>query len=156
MLNDKKIILDRIDELINKRKFELLNSFPSIHEINDGLVVRFFTDWDNCEGDEEIKYKKLTSYDKNESLVFFYLPKGSHFQLKNHFYIGDMTCLSGKMEVKFNNEIKLLENYCKISVNSDDVEGNVMDNTYILTTSNRNDWSEEILQHQKILLEPEY
>jgi len=151
MTAEKKILLDKIDYLINKRKVELLNEIPSVHEIADGFIVRFFTEWDNCEDDNNIKYKKIVNKDNlDESIVFFYIPKDSIFQLKQRFYIGDITCLSGGMEINIDDEVHSLNNYTKISVNSDNIEGKALENTYIVTTSNRLDWSEFTRNYVKV------
>ena len=142
MTEEKKIILEKIDYLITKRKAELLKGLPSIHEIEDGIIIRFFTDWDNCDDDDKIKYKKIINVDKpDESVVFFYIPRDSKFQLKQRFFIGDMTCLEGKMEVTADNKTRLLEGQSKMSVDSDEVIGKAIKNTYVLTTSNRRTWS---------------
>ncbi len=149
MTEEKKIILDKIDALIDKRKAELLKGFPSIHEIDDGIIVRFFTDWDNCDDDNEIKFKKLQNDDPDESVVFWYLPKGSSFDLKQRFFIGCMTCLNGKIDVDIDGKIISFEGYQKKCINSEDVKANVFENTYLITTSNRKVWSETTLEHVK-------
>jgi len=149
MNEEKQIVLKRIDELISKRKADMLKEFPSIHEIDDGIIVRFFTEWDNCADDNQIKFKKLETANPDESVVFFYLPKGSAFKLKQRFFIGCMTCLNGKMEVYANGETTLLGGYQKICVNSEDVEAKVYENTYLLTSSNKKVWSQTTLEHVK-------
>ena len=35
MSNERKLILEKVNMLINKRKVELLKRFPSIHEVDD-------------------------------------------------------------------------------------------------------------------------
>lgn len=140
---EKKLILEKIDLLISKRKAELIKELPSVHEIDDGYIIRFFTEWDNCEEDGNIKYKKIINKDNpDESVVFFYIPKDSSFQLNQRFHIGDLTCLSGKVKIIFNNKKIILDNYSKIVLNTNEVEGNALENTYMVTTSNRLDWSE--------------
>ena len=44
MKNEKKIILDKIEKLIEKRKSQLLKYFPSVTSINDEIVVSFFNE----------------------------------------------------------------------------------------------------------------
>lgn len=141
MNEEKQIILKRIDELINKRKTEMLKNLPSIHEINDGIIVRFFTKWDNCIDDSEIKFKKIESDNPNETIMFHYLPKGSDFDLKQRFFIENIICLSGKMDVFVNGETILVENYRKICINSNNIGGKVYENTYLLTINNKSELS---------------
>lgn len=136
MTEEKKKILDRINILLDKRREELLQHFPSIHEINDGIILRFFTNWDNCDDDNKIKYKKIVNHDNpDEIIVFFFLPKDSYFQLKKREYIGCMTCLSGLLELKFGNNIRILNQYNKICLDSDEFEGRALENTYVITTN---------------------
>jgi len=150
MNEEKQIILKKIDELISKRQAELIQQLPSVHEINDGIIIRFFTEWDNCSDDDEIKFKKVVNAkDPNESNVFFYLPKGSYFELKKRFFIACMTCLNGAMEVTVNGETTFLESYSKICPNSDEVIGRALENTYLFTTSSKLDWSAETKEHVK-------
>ncbi len=151
MNEQKQIVLKKIDELLSKRRAEMLMEFPSIHEIDDGIIVRFFTEWDNCADNDQIKFKKLESENPDESVVFWYLPKGSSFELKQRFFIGCMTCLNGEMEVDVNDKIIFLKGYQKKCVNSEDVKANVLENTYLLTTSNRKVWSKTTQEHVKEL-----
>jgi len=150
MNEEKRIILDKIDTLLIKRTAELRKELPDVHEVNDGIIIRFFGEWDNCEDDDTIKYKVLINHDDlDESVVFFYIPKGARFELKQRFYIGCITCLNGAIDITTENGIKFLESYSKICVNSDDVVGKAFENTYLIVTSNRNDWSASTLEHQK-------
>lgn len=150
MENDKKRLLNRIDELITKRKSEMLKELPSVHEIDDGIIIRFFTDWDNCEDDNEIKFKKIVDYDNpDDSTVFFYIPKGSFFDLKQHFYIGSLACLNGKIDITVKNNTKHVTGYSKILVNSDEVVGLALENTYLVVSSNKSNWQRKTREHIK-------
>jgi len=150
MTEERKIILDRVNELIEKRKVELLKSLPSIHEVDDGIIIRFFTEWDNCKDTNEIKFKKLNSNDNpDESVVFFYIPKDAYFDLKQRYYIGCITCLNGKIDITTNNKTILVESYSKICVHSADVQGKAYENTYLLITSNRKDWDDSVKEAVK-------
>jgi hypothetical protein len=150
MTEEKRIILNKIDELISKRRTELLKELPSIHEIEDGIIIRFFTEWDNCEDGDGIRYKKVPNLDNpDESVVFFYIPKGAFFDLKQRFYIGCITCLSGRIDITVENRTRLLDGYSKICVESAEVQGLALENTYLITTSNRLSWSEKTRKHQE-------
>lgn len=150
MENDRKKLLKRIDELITKRKSEMLKELPSVHEIDDGIIIRFFTNWDNCEDDNEIKFKKIINDDNpDDSTVFFYIPKGSFFDIKQRFYIGSLTCLNGNIDVTVNNNTKQVTGYSKILINSDEVMGLALENTYLITSSDKLKWGREIRKHVK-------
>ena len=147
---EKQILLDKIELLLTKRTSELLKELPDVHEVDDGIIIRFFTDWDNCEDDNEIKHKIVKNIDNpDESVVFFYLPKYAIFDLEQRFYIGCMTCLNGKIEITANNKLRVLENNTKICIDSDEVHGRALENTYLVTTSNKSEWSEKTIEHTK-------
>jgi hypothetical protein len=136
MTDERKEILSRVNGLIHKRKEELLKKLPNIHQIDDGIVIRFFTAWDSCDENTGIKYKKIINDDKpEEKIVFFYLPKGAYFMLKKRDYIGCLTCLSGKLELEFDNKLRILDRYHKICLDSDVFEGHALENTYVVTTN---------------------
>lgn len=150
MTEEKAILLKKVNDLIQKRKEALLNLLPNVHEVDDGIIIRFFTKWDNCDDDNEIKHIKLPNLDDpNESVVFFFIPKGAYFDLKQRYYIGCMTCLNGKIDITANGETRHIESYTKICVHSADVQGRAYENTYLLVTSNRNDWSDVVQEHLK-------
>ena len=150
MTEEKKILLDKINHLLIKRTSELLKELPDVHEVDDGIIIRFFTDWDNCEDDDTIKHKIVKNLDNpDESVVFFYLPKYSVFDLQQRFYIGCLTCLNGKIEIEANNKIRILENNTKICIDSEEVRGRALENTYLVTTSNKSKWSEKTIDHTK-------
>ena len=148
MTEEKQLILNKIDTLLNKRTAELLEELPSVHEISDGIVICFFTDWDNCADDNEIKFKKVENRDNpDEVIVFFYVPKDSYFTLQQRFYIECITCLNGVIEITANGVTNLLTNYSKICIGSDDVQGKAFENTYLIVTSNKSEWSKDTKEH---------
>lgn len=136
MTHEKRIILNKIDRLISKRKTELLKDLPSVHEIDDGIVIRFFTEWDNCDDNNDIRFKKINNLDNPDEIVYFmFLPKNAIFDLMKRDYIGCISCLSGKLEINIDNKIRMLENYSKICLESDVFQGKALENTYIITTN---------------------
>lgn len=144
MNDEKKFLLKKINDLICERKEAILEKLPNIHKIDDGIVIRFFTKWDNCEDDDDIKFKRIVNRDNsNESVVFFFIPKGAFFDLKQRFYIGCIICLNGRINITIKNKTTNLEGYSKICVESNEVEGFAQENTYLITTSNRLNWSEK-------------
>ena len=152
MNGEKRIILDKIDTLLAKRTAELLKELPDVHEVSDGIIIRFFGEWDNCEEDSAIKYKIIANDDDpDESTVFFYIPKGATFDLNGRYYIGCINCLNGSIEFTSNNETKFLESYSKMCFNSDDVKGIAYENSYLIITSDKKQWSDATLEHQRNL-----
>jgi hypothetical protein len=136
MNNEKREILKKINDLIDKRKELLIQQLPVVHEVDDGIIIRFFTYWDNCEDNTQIKYKKVVNTDKpQEKTIFFYIPKGAYFDLKKREYIGCITCLNGRLEIIIHGETKILEQYNKMCLDDDVFEGKALENSYVLTTS---------------------
>ena len=136
MTPERKAILDKVNELIEKRKKELLKAFPSIHEIDDGIIIRFFTDWDNCHTNDLIRYKKIIDDNKPEDItIFYYIPKGAEIKLIKREYIKDMACLSGKLELNLNGVVQYITGFKKICLDTDEFEGVALEDSYVLTTN---------------------
>lgn len=134
MSEEKKLILNKIDRLIDSRKSEMLKSLPSIHEIDDGFIIRFFTAWDDCVND--IKYKRILNDDNTEDItIFYFLPKGAVVEIKKRDYIKCLACLSGTFELKFNGNTHILTGFKKICMDVDEFEGIALEDTYILTSN---------------------
>jgi hypothetical protein len=136
MTDEKRKILDRVNELIEKRKKELLSLIPDIHVIEDGIIIRSFTDWDNCDENDAIRYKRIPNVNRPEEIVvLFYLPKGTMLEMKKRDYINFITCLSGSIELNVNNKTIFLESYKKISLEHNVFSGRTIENTYLITTN---------------------
>ena len=135
--NERKEILDRVNALIDKRKVELFKRLPSIHEIDDGIIIRFFTGWGECNDNKNIRFKKIINEDNPEEiLIFYYLPKGTIIELKKKDYIKSIVCLSGKLELNIEGKKSNLNGFKKISLESNEFQGIALENTYAIT---RND-----------------
>jgi len=134
MSEEKKLILKRIDELINKKRSELLKGLPSIHEVDDGIVIRFFTNWDNCIND--IKYKNIiNTVNSGDTTIFYFLPKGAIIEYKKREYIKCITCLSGKLELNIDGEVLFIEAFKKYHIKSEEFHGIALEDTYIVTSN---------------------
>jgi hypothetical protein len=136
MTEERKKILDKINGQIAKLTSELLSKFPAIHDIDDGFVVHYFTDWDACDENTKIRYKRIVNVTKpEETVVFFFIPKGAHIEHKKRDYIGCITCLTGELELNVNNEIVCLEGATKMCLDTDEFHGRALKNTYLITTN---------------------
>jgi hypothetical protein len=136
MSPERKAIFDKVNELIEKRKKDLLDQFPSIHEIDDGIIIRFFTDWDNCHTNELIRYKKVVDEKRPEDItIFYYIPKGAEVAIEKRPFIKDMACLSGKLELHVNGDILHISGFKKFRIDTDEFFGKALEDTYVLTTN---------------------
>jgi len=134
MTEEKQIVLNKIDTLLNKRKAELLKELPSIHEIDDGIIIRFFTEWDECHND--IKFKRIIDDSKPEEVILFYfLPKGAVIERKKRDYIKCIACLSGELEIIEEGETRYLTSYKKFCLETDEFQGVALEDTYVITSN---------------------
>jgi hypothetical protein len=136
MTEERKILIDKIDELIEKRRDRLLNTFPNIHTLDDGVIIKFFNNWTSCVDISDIKYRRVFNTSKpDEIILFMFLPKGVCFNYKKRDYISTITCLDGKLELKFEMNKHILDSFTKMSLSKNSFEGKALENTYILTTN---------------------
>jgi len=136
MTEEKQIVLNKIDTLLNKRKAELLKELPDVHEVSDGIIIRFFSEWDNCNDNNYIKFKNIKNLDKPDEIVkLMFLPKYAVFELKKREYICCIMCLDGKLEIDTDGEIRIIEGFTKICIENNTFQGRALENTYIITTS---------------------
>lgn len=138
MTEEKQIVLKKIDNLLAKRTAELIKELPDVHEVSDGIIIRFFGEWDNCEDNEIIRYKEIENLsDENETVLFIYLPKGAIFDLKERLYIDCVTCLNGKVEIETATETIILKDFNKMCLNNREFQGEALENTYLITTGEK-------------------
>lgn len=136
MTTERKELLVKINQLIDKRKKELLDKVPSVHEIDDGFIVRSFLQWDVADYNDTVKLKKLYNVDNpNETIMFYFLPKNTYIELRKRDYIYNIICLCGKLELNFDGTTKIIDGYTKTFIDTDTFDGYVFENTYIVTTS---------------------
>lgn len=136
MSEEKRKILDKINGLIDKRQIELLQRFPSIHEIDDGFIIRFFTNWDNCCTNKKVRYKKIIDNQNPDILtIFHFIPKGTIFELEDRDYARIITCMSGSLELNFDGMIKYITSFSKTHLETTKFSGIALEDTYILTSN---------------------
>ena len=135
MIVQKQEILQKIyGQLINK-KTELINRLPIIHEIEDGIAIRFFSGWEVCEDNKKIKFKKFNS-DDDEILYHFFLPKGTYLDIKKREYAGCIVCLEGHLVLEVDDKFVVILPHTKTCLKSDVYHGKVLKDSYILTRAN--------------------
>jgi hypothetical protein len=136
MTTERRAILDKINVLIDKRKNELLKCFPSIHEIDDGIIIRFFSNWDNCHSNELIRFKKIINDKRPEDItIFYFIPKGAKIDLIKRKYIKDISCISGKLELNIGGINQQICGFKKIHIDTDEFQGVALEDTYVFTTN---------------------
>lgn len=148
---DKNSLLAEIKESINKRKEYLLNKIPVVHTINDGIIIRFFSGWSDNKNNT-IKYIDINN-DENETSnksFYFFLPKGSLFDVTEQNYIDELICLEGKLQLHYNNNIKILNSFSKFNIPKYTKHyGIALENTYLLVSSKESEAS-DIFKQQNL------
>jgi hypothetical protein len=135
MNEERAKIISRINELIDKRKLELLKRFPYIHEIEDGIIIRFFTDWDNCWLEETVKTKTIIDKENpDRKILFEFIPKGTIFPLIKREHVHTIICFSGKIDVTINDEVIHLTSFTKTRLSSDTFTAIALEDSYILVS----------------------
>ena len=138
MNEQKEKILKRIDELIDKRRGELLKSFTFIHELNDGIVLRSFNEWSNCSDDKDVKYIVIPNRNEVDEIVLLnFIPKGTKLERKNYSHIQCITMLSGKMELNIGEETVLINSYSKIVLENGEFGCVALEDTYTVTSNKK-------------------
>lgn len=135
MKTQREELLQKISQQLINKKTELLNRLPIIHEIEDGIAIRFFSGWDVCKDNVKIKFKKFTS-DDDEILYHFFLPKGTYLDIKKREYAGCIVCLEGHIVLEVNDKFIPILPHTKTCLNNDVYHGKVLKDSYILTRAN--------------------
>lgn len=136
MTEEKRKILDKINSQLLKLTNDILSKFPAIHDIDDGFIVRYFTDWDACDDNTKIRYKRILNINKpEEKVVLFFIPKGAFLEHKKRDYVGCITCIAGELELVVNGETVYLDSYTKMCLETDEFHGKALENTYLITTN---------------------
>jgi len=140
MLNEKKEILCRIHNKINRRKSEMLSRFSRINKLTDDFIFRMFnTLIEYNDGDDKIRYKKINNNsDTNDIILLFYIPKGTYFEKLKKEYVNTIICLSGCVEIEFNGNLIYVDSDTrkKIDIITNEFNCRALENTYLITLSN--------------------
>lgn len=134
MNEDRQILLKKINDLIDKRKVGLLHRIPCVHEIDDGILIRFFTDWGECEINNGIRFKKIINEkDSNDITIFYFIPKGTMLEKTPRDYINTIICISGKVKLDMDKEVFYLNGSKKININKAEFEATAIEDSYLIT-----------------------
>jgi hypothetical protein len=136
MTEEKRQLLTKIHSQINKKKQDILNSLPVVHSIEDGIVIRFFSNWEQCEDDYRIKFRKIQCDNPEDVKYNFFLPKGTILDIKKREYAGCITCLSGEIELEVNGKVVHLSEHMEKCLENDVYHGKVIRDAYLLTEAN--------------------
>ena len=132
MSDERLQLLERINDLIDKRKLDLLQRAPFLHEFDGGVIIQYFTDWSDLFNN--IKYKRIINqFNENDTTTIYFLPKGVELKLFDFDKISDIMCVTGKVII--NNDITLTQS-TKIPVKENEIILNCIEDSYIITLYN--------------------
>lgn len=122
-----------VKKLIEKRKQSILEKLPVIHKIEDGIIIRFFSTWENKEN-TKIKTKNIKSQDSDKDLIYLaYIPKNSYFDVEKHTYKETIITLDGQLELNIDGKLKILESFSKLSIKAQTKHsGKALKDTYLI------------------------
>lgn len=137
MTTEKRKILDDINCKLKSRINSLLNILPNFHTIDDGFIVRLFTEWDYCDENSKIKYKIIKNIDNPEKKsYFFFVPKNTLLNYNKNLPIKYITCLTGELIIDTKKTLINIKPYTKIHVGLSEFSGCALDNTYLIGDCN--------------------
>lgn len=133
MTEEKEKVIERIHKQISKKKRELINNLPMIHLIEDGIIIRFFSNWEQCEEDSRIRYVKIDTGDSERKKYNFFLPKGTILDIKKRRYAGCIMCLTGELDLEVSGKHVHLKAPMERCLDSDVYCGRVLKDSYVVT-----------------------
>ena len=118
MTQERKDAFKKVKELISLKQEFFLNNFPIIHEIEDGLIIRFFTTWEDSKIYPGVKIRRIENkaINKNEKILLSFIPKGTIFDSHSHNFKECFICLDGEMDIKIDDQMHILENFSKLTI----------------------------------------
>lgn len=137
MITEKQKLLDKINKTIMLKRDRLLSKLPQIHKVSDGIAIRFFSTWENCRYNNNIKFKNITDDENsNERLTFFYIPKDTIFTVESNYDSLNIICLDGFLEVDNSDSLYIMNSFTKKTFNGKNFQGKALENSYVLTSNN--------------------
>lgn len=137
MTPELKNAFEKAKKIIYNKKEILVDSFPVVHELEDGILIKFFSGWEVTEYDE-IKIKKITSIgdDSSEKIYMGFVPKGIKIKARSNNYMECLICLDGKLVVDIGGNIKTLNSLTKMCIHCNTIYGGeaLKDSYFILIT----------------------
>jgi len=129
-----KETVNRVKDLIKKRKRHLFEKLPVVHKIDDGVSIRFFSAWSNSKYHKGVKYRKIDSIDNSGDKNYLaFLPKGTYINIRKHDYSECLICLDGKISLDIDGQIMTLDSFTEKCIKPNvEHSGKALVDTYIV------------------------
>lgn len=136
MTNELKEAFEKAKKIIYKKKELMVDSLPVVHELEDGIIIKFFSKWEYCEC-EKIKIKKISSLDdENEKIFLGFIPKGIKITASTNEFKECFILLDGEVSLDIEGNIKKLSAFTKTCIDSNkNYSGEAFKDSYVVIIS---------------------
>ena len=118
MTPELKIAFEKVKKIIYDRKESLIDVLPVVHELEDGILIKFFANWESMENDE-IKFKKISSLDDITEKIFLgYIPEGVKLKARSNEFKECIICLDGNLLIDIEGDITEMTPFTKLCIDS--------------------------------------
>jgi hypothetical protein len=116
MINELKEAFESAKKIIYEKKELMIDTFPVVHELEDGIVIKFFSKWEDSVYDN-IKIKKIANLNDTEEKIFLgVIPKGIKIKARSNDYMECFILLDGQLSIDIEGDYKMLDPLTKICV----------------------------------------
>ena len=139
MTPELKNAFEKAKKIIYNKKELLVDSFPVVHELDDGILIKFFSGWEITEY-KRIKLKRIYSInDSNEKIYIGFVPQGIKIKARSNTYMECLICLDGKLVIDINGDISTLDSLTKMCIHPNTIYGGeaIKDTHFLLINSNK-------------------
>jgi hypothetical protein len=133
MTSELKEAFEKAKKIIYDKKELMVDSLPVVHELEDGILIKFFSKWEDCEH-EKIKIKKISSLDnEHEKIYLGFLPKGIKIKARTNDFLECFILLDGQITIDVEGDIKSLEAFTKMCIKpQNNYSGEAFKDSYVI------------------------
>lgn len=118
MTPELKNAFEEAKRIIFEKKEILVDALPVVHELDDGIVIKFFTDWEDV-NTTKIKLRKISSLDDPDERVYLgFVPKGVKINARSNLFMECLILLDGELIIDIEGDIKNMTSYTKICIDA--------------------------------------
>lgn len=136
MIPELKEAFEKAKKIIYEKKELMVDSLPVVHELDDGIIIKFFSKWEDSEYDG-VKIKKISNLNNTDEKIFLgYMPKGIKMRARSNDYEECFILLDGQISLDVEGDIKILDSFTKICIDSNTkFSGEALKDSYFIIVS---------------------
>lgn len=133
MTPELKNAFEKAKKIIYEKQELMYDSMPVVHELEDGILIKFFSNWEDTNY-KDIKIKKISSLDsKTEKIYLGFVPKGIKIKARSNNYTECIICLDGDLLIDIEGDLYNLHPFSKICVSPNmKYDGEAINDTYFI------------------------